>query len=230
LPNFLGGLDQSKKSMIELLENRRTAGQLLAEKLLHYKDNTETLVLALPRGGVPVAFEIARTLNLSLDVCLVRKLGSPRSKELAMGAIALGGIRVINEALVKNLHISPSQIEATTTREEEELQRRLTLYRGDRPFPNLKDRVLILVDDGIATGATIQVAIIALRQHHPKSIIIATPVIPQNTIEKLKSLVDEVVALVEVENLGSISVWYKDFQQTSDDEVCKLLATAVNEN
>lgn len=214
--------------MIKPLENRPTAGLLLAEKLLHYKNNTETIVLALPRGGVPVAFEIAVNLNLPLDVCLVRKLGSPKSKELAMGAIALGGIRVINEALVKNLDISPSQIEATTTKEEEELQRRLTLYRGNRPFPPLKDRSIILVDDGIATGATIQAAIMALRQHQPKSIIIATPVIPENTTEKLKALVDEVVALLEVENLGSISVWYKDFQQTSDEEVCQLLAKAIN--
>lgn len=212
--------------MPAILQNRAEAGQLLAAKLVSCANRSDVLVLALPRGGVPVAFEIAQKLNLPLDVCLVRKLGVPGQEELAMGAIATGGVRAINEDIVKSLHLSPEAIARVAEREKRELARRERAYRGERPPPTIHDRTIILVDDGIATGATIKAAIATLRQQHPKGIIVAVPVAPPAACQELPVEADRVVCLLEPESLHSISLWYENFSQTTDEEVCTLLARA----
>jgi len=212
--------------MIETLRNRTEAGQLLAKKLTAYANRSDLLVLGLPRGGVPVAFEIATALNAPLDICIVRKLGVPGHEELAMGAIAMGGVMVLNEEVVKGAKIARSIIERVAAREKLELARRDRLYRGDRPFPELRDRTVILVDDGIATGSTLKAAIAIVRQQQPKSIVVAVPVAPQSTCHELKEEVDEVVCLMMPEPLRAIGLWYDDFLPTSDAEVQDLLARA----
>ncbi|MDJ0511484.1 MAG: phosphoribosyltransferase [Crocosphaera sp.] len=203
--------------------NRAEAGEKLAEQLTTYKDRGDVLVLALPRGGVPVAFEIAKRLNLPLDVCVVRKLGVPDRPELAMGAIALGGVRIINQDVVNWLQIPPQIIEEVTCQEEEELHRREQVYRGDSRFPKLYNKTIILVDDGIATGSTIRAAIAILEKQQAKKIIIAVPIAPPNVCQALRHEVDQLVCLTSPENLNSISLWYEDFSQTTDEEVCSLL-------
>ncbi len=203
--------------------NRAEAGEKLARKLTTYKNRDNILVLALPRGGVPVAFEIAKGLNLPLDVCVVRKLGVPERPELAMGAIALGGVRVINQDVVNWLNIPPQIIEEVTRKEQQELHRREQVYRGDRPFPHIYDQTIILVDDGIATGSTIRAAIAILDKQQAKKIIVAVPVAPPAVCQELRHEVDEIVCLSTPENLNSISLWYEDFSQTTDEEVCSLL-------
>lgn len=203
--------------------NRIEAGEKLARKLTNYKNRDNVLVLALPRGGVPVAFEIAKQLNLPLDVCVVRKLGVPDRPELAMGAIALGGVRVINQDVVNWLNIPPQIIEEVTRKEQQELHRREQVYRGDHPFPKLYDKTIILVDDGIATGSTIQAAIAILEKQQAKKIIIAVPVAPPAVCQELHHEVDELVCLTTPDDLNSISLWYEDFSQTTDEEVCSLL-------
>lgn len=203
--------------------NRVEAGEKLARKLTNYKNRDNVLVLALPRGGVPIAFEIAQQLNLPLDVCVVRKLGVPDRPELAMGAIALGGVRVINQDVVNWLNIPPQIIEQVTRKEQQELHRREQVYRGDHPFPNLYDKTIILVDDGIATGSTIQAAIAILEKQQAKKIIIAVPVAPPAVCQELDHEVDQLVCLTTPDNLNSISLWYEDFSQTTDEEVCSLL-------
>lgn len=212
--------------MIETLRNRTEAGQLLAKKLTAYANRSDLLVLGLPRGGVPVAFEIATALNAPLDICIVRKLGVPGHEELAMGAIAMGGVMVLNEEVVKGAKIARSIIERVAAREKLELARRDRLYRGDRPLPELRDRTVILVDDGIATGSTLKAAIAIVRQQQPKSIVVAVPVAPQSTCHELKEEVDEVVCLMMPEPLRAIGLWYDDFLPTSDAEVQDLLARA----
>lgn len=212
--------------MKKRFHHRQEAGQRLAEQLMEFKNKREVLVLALPRGGVPVAFEIAKKLNLPLDICLVRKLGVPDRQELAMGAIASGGVRIINQAVVDWLNISPKTIEKVTETEAKELQRRDRTYRGDKPSPNLENQTIILVDDGIATGSTLKAAIALLKQQHPRQIIIAVPVAPPAICRELSSEVDQLVCLEMPDNLTSISLWYDDFSQTSDQEVCRLLAIA----
>jgi predicted phosphoribosyltransferase len=209
--------------MMKLLANRTEAGKLLAIKLANYANLYNGLVLALPRGGVPVGFEIARALNLPLDIFLVRKLGTPRSKELAMGAIALGGVRVVNEGIMHWQHLSPKDLEQITATEQKELERRDKLYRGDRPFPDVRNRTIILVDDGVATGATLRVAIVGLKQQQVASIIVAVPVACISVCEELGKEVEQVVCLNRPEHLSSISVWYQDFSQTTDEEVRYLL-------
>jgi predicted phosphoribosyltransferase len=209
--------------MMKLLANRTEAGKLLAIKLANYANLYNGLVLALPRGGVPVGFEIARALNLPLDIFLVRKLGTPRSKELAMGAIALGGVRVVNEGIMQWQHLSPKDLEQITATEQKELERRDKLYRGDRPFPDVRNRTIILVDDGVATGATLRVAIVGLKQQQVASIIVAVPVACISVCEELGKEVEQVVCLNRPEHLSSISVWYQDFSQTTDEEVRYLL-------
>ncbi|MEA5535556.1 phosphoribosyltransferase [Crocosphaera sp. XPORK-15E] len=206
--------------------NRTEAGQQLAAHLTEFKNRKDVLVLALPRGGVPVAFEIAKKLNLPLDVCLVRKLGVPDRRELAMGAIASGGVRIINYDVVNWLHLSPSIIEEVAQQEEQELQRRDRAYRGNKPFPKICDQTIILVDDGIATGSTIKAAIAILKQQNPQKIIVAVPVAPPSVCRQLELEVAQVVCLEMPESLNSISLWYNDFSQTSDQEVCNLLALA----
>ena len=215
--------------MTMVLPNRTEAGRLLAKKLSAYANRPDVLVLGLPRGGVPVAFEVAKALNLPLDICLVRKLGVPGHKELAMGAIAMGGVMVLNDEVIKWRRISKQAIDAVAGRERLELGRRDRLYRGDRPIPDLRNRTVILIDDGIATGSTLRAAIAALGKLQPKSIVVAVPVAPPSTCNQLQAEVDEVVCLRTPEPLSSISLWYEDFSQTTDEEVRHLLARAARE-
>jgi putative phosphoribosyl transferase len=212
--------------MIETLRNRTEAGQLLAKKLTAYANRSDVLVLGLPRGGVPVAFEIATAINAPLDICIVRKLGVPGHEELAMGAIAMGGVMVLNEEVVRGAKIAQPIIERVAAREKRELARRDRLYRGDRPFPELRGLTVILVDDGIATGSTLQAAIAIVERQQPKSIVVAVPVAPQSTCDELKGQVDEVVCLMMPEPLRAIGLWYDDFLPTTDAEVQDLLARA----
>ena len=203
--------------------NRTEAGQLLAQQLTAYANCENTIVLGLPRGGVPVAFEVAKHLNLPLDICLVRKLGVPGRKELAMGAIAADGVRVLNHSVVDWLDISDQIIEHITVQEKAELDRRERCYRGYRPFPNLHNRNLLLVDDGVATGSTLRAAIAILKHHQPAQLIVAVPIASPSTVKELEAEVDQVICLQTPEQLHSISLWYEDFTQTSDETVCALL-------
>jgi predicted phosphoribosyltransferase len=212
--------------MFTRLQNRKEAGRLLAEKLTKWTDNPNVLVLALPRGGVPVGFEIAKILGVPLDLCLVRKLGVPRHKELAMGAIALNRVMVLNQDVIESLNVTPEMLTEVIKEEDQELQRRDRLYRGDRPFPQLKDQIIILVDDGIATGATLRAGIKAIKQEQPKQIIVAVPVVPCETYDQLKQEIDQFIALLIPEFFHSLSLWYDDFSQTTDLEVRELLEKA----
>lgn len=204
--------------------DRVDAGQQLASRLTHCANHSNVLVIALPRGGVPVAVEVAQALNAPLDLCLVRKLGVPGMSELAMGAITLDEVTLLNDEVVNELDISPQTIEQVAAKEMRELHRQAYLYRGDRPPLNIKDHILILVDDGIATGSTIRASITSLQKQQPHHIIVAAPVIEAGTYEILKTEVEEVVCLINPQPLYSIGFWYEDFSQTSDEELQKLLA------
>lgn len=195
---------------------------------MDFKDR-DAIVLALPRGGVPVAWPIAETLNATLDVLLVRKLGAPDQEELAMGAIAEGGYRVVNDSIVRALNISPEALRDATFREQQELDRRAKAYRGDEPPIPVKGRTVILVDDGLATGATMKVAARAVRERNPARTVIAVPVAPPETCESLQQEADEVVCELTPEVLRGVGSWYEDFTQVSDDEVRALLARARRE-
>jgi predicted phosphoribosyltransferase len=203
--------------------DRREAGRLLAAKLAAYARQPGVVVLALPRGGVPVGYEVARALGAPLDVFLVRKLGVPGHEELAMGAVATGGLRVLNQQIVKQLRIPPDLIDAVAAAEGWELARRERLYRGDRPLPDVLGRTVILVDDGLATGSSMLAAVGAIRQRRPARIVVATPIAARDTCELLRSEVDEVVCAVTPEPFHAVGLWYEDFSQTSDDEVRELL-------
>lgn len=209
--------------MLQKFRNRTEAGKLLAGQLTDYANRSDVLVLGLPRGGVPVAYEVAKELNAPLDVCLVRKLGVPGHKELAMGAITAGGVRVINENVIDWLRISPETINEVAAMEIRELDRRSHIYRGNRPLPKVKNHTIILVDDGIATGATIRAAISTLKKQKPRKLVVAVPVAGVSTCEELEAEVDEVVCILKPEDLYAIGLWYEDFQQTTDAEVCELL-------
>jgi putative phosphoribosyl transferase len=204
-------------------QNRTEAGRQLAARLKSYA-SPDVLVLGLPRGGVPVAYEVAKSLNAPLDICLVRKLGVPGHKELAMGAIASGGVRVLNYDVVSWLGISSKTIDQVAARELKELQRRDRVYRGDRPQPNVRDRTVILVDDGIATGSTMRAAISVIKPQQPARLIVAVPVASPQTCNDLRTEVDEVVCLMMPEAFYAIGLWYEDFSQTTDEEVRSLLA------
>ncbi len=206
--------------------DRRDAGRQLAKALAHHTGEEGLLVLALPRGGVPVGYEVARALGADLDILLVRKLGTPGQPELAMGAIASGGIEVINPRIVQALGISERQIQEVAREEYAELQRREAAYRGDRPFPEIAGRTVILVDDGLATGASMKAAIQALKTLEPGRIVVAVPVAPPDTLSSLESEVDEVVALMAPPAFAAVGQWYIDFGQTSDAEVRELLQKA----
>lgn len=206
------------------LSDRSEAGRELAEALAHYRGRQDVLVLALPRGGVPVAYEIAIALQAPLDLVLVRKLGAPGQRELAMGAIASGGIRVLNENLISTLNVSGRDIESVAEREQRELERREVAYRGDRPRQGISGRTVILVDDGVATGATMRAAIASLRQQNPARIVIALPLAPASTVNTLAREADEVICLHSPEPFVAIGRWYQDFSQVSDREVRGLLA------
>lgn len=210
-------------------KNRTEAGRRLAKKLITYAHRSDILVLGLPRGGVPVAFEVAKALSLPLDICLVRKLGTPGHQELAMGAIAQGSSIVLNEDIIQWRRISQGAIDRVVETERQELERRSHRYRGERPLPHLRDRTLILVDDGIATGSTLRAAISTLKQQQPASIIVAVPVAPPSICQELTAEVDRVVCLNMPTHLCSVSLWYDDFSQTTDEEVCRLLAQATRE-
>ena len=208
------------------IRDRVAAGQLLAQLLRDYRRRADVLVLALPRGGVPVAYEIATALEVRLDLLLVRKLGVPGHAELAMGAIASGGVRVLNPGVLHAERISAASIAAATERETIELQRRDQLYRGTRPPPHLRDQQVILVDDGLATGATMQAAVQAVRQQNPARIIVAVPVAAADSLDVLRAQVDEIICPLVPEMLMAIGCWYLDFAQTSDAEVLRLLQQA----
>ena len=204
--------------------DRAEAGRVLAEKLEAYANRSDVVVLALPRGGVPVAFEVARKLNAPLDVFLVRKLGVPGHAELAMGAIASGGVRVLNEDVVDYLRIPDEVIDAVAAEEQRELDRRERAYRGYAGAPDVRGRTVILVDDGLATGSSMRAAVIALREQQPARIIVAVPVAARATCDEFRSQVDEIVCAVTPEPFRAVGLWYEDFSQTSDEEVRNLLA------
>ncbi len=207
--------------------DRVDAGRQLGEALAGYRGRKDLLVLGLPRGGVPVAHQVAMALDAPVDACIVRKLGTPGQEELAMGAIASGGVRVLNDDVVASLGIPPSAIAAVEARERQELARRERDYRGGRPFPELGGRTVVLVDDGVATGATMLAAIQALRKAKPRAIVVAVPVAPPSTVAELERVADEVVCLLSPEWFFAIGSWYDDFGQTSDEEVRACLAPAA---
>jgi putative phosphoribosyl transferase len=209
--------------------DRTEAGQLLATKLAAYADRTDVLVLALPRGGVPVAFEVARALHAPLDVMIVRKLGVPGEEELAMGAIASGGVRVLNDDVVQMLAIPEEVVNTVAAHAQHELERREHLYRGDRPAYDIHDRIVILVDDGIATGATMRAAASAVRHQHPARTIIAVPVAASATCEEFAAELDELLCVNRPEAFFAVGFWYEHFSQTSDEEVRRLLEQARHE-
>jgi putative phosphoribosyl transferase len=213
---------------MSLFKDRKAAGQFLALELAAYANRPEVLVLGLPRGGVPVAFEIAKALNAPLDIFVVRKLGVPGQEELAMGAIASGGVRVLNQDIVRHRLVSNQAIEQVTANEQQELERREHLYRGDRPFPIVNGRTVIVVDDGLATGATMRAAVVALRKQQPASIIIAVPVSPPETYQELQAEVDKIICAFIPNDLNSVGSCYDNFPPTSDTEVRNLLEIAEN--
>src|SRR6266851_3473606 len=207
-----------------LFRDRRDAGRLLADKLAAYANRPDVIVLALPRGGVPVAHEVARRLVAPMDVFVVRKLGVPGHEELAMGAVATGGVCVLNDQLVERLGIPEQMIDAVASRERQELARRERLYRGGSPPPDVHGRTVILVDDGLATGATMFAAIEALRKLNPARIVVAVPTASPDTCEEMKKKADEVICAITPEPFHAVGRWYRDFSQTTDEEVAALLA------
>jgi predicted phosphoribosyltransferase len=212
-----------------IFRDRTDAGKYLATKLLNYKHRQDVLVLALPRGGVPVAFEVAQVLRVPLDIFLVRKLGVPGHEELAMGAISTGGVRVLNEDTVDYLNIPEHIIDSIAAEELKELKRRERAYRGNRPEPDVKGKTVILIDDGLATGSTIRAAAQALRQQQPARIIVAVPVSAPETCDEYRIGVDEIICAVTPEPFVGVGMWYLDFSQTTDEEVRDLLERARGE-
>lgn len=209
--------------------NRVEAGRRLAEDLRDYAGRADTLVLALPRGGVPVAFEVARALGVPMDVFLVRKLGVPGHAELAMGAIASGGVRVLNEEVVRMFNPSDDAIARIAAQEQEELERRERTYRGGRPDLHLEEKTVILVDDGLATGSTMRAAAQAVGAQDPARVVVAVPVAAAETCGEFRNEVDEVVCTLTPEPFRAVGIWYDDFAQTTDDEVRDLLHRADEE-
>jgi predicted phosphoribosyltransferase len=206
--------------------DRRDAGQHLAARLAAYAQEPDVLVLALPRGGVPVAYEVARALDAPLDVFLVRKLGVPGHEELAMGAIAPGGVRVLNRRVLREAAVPASAVEAVAAAEERELARREREYRGDRPPPEIGGKTAILVDDGLATGASMHAAVRALRLQGPRRVVVAVPIAAPETCEAFRAEVDEIVCARTPDPFFAVGLWYEDFSRTSDEEVRDLLARA----
>ena len=209
---------------LQRFHDRREAGQLLARQLADYKDREDVVVLALPRGGVPVAYEIARELKAPLDVFVVRKLGVPWHPELAMGAIAGEGTQVLNDDVVRAYNIPPHVISAVAEREGHELSRRLQEYRNGRQPLDLRDRIVILVDDGLATVSTMRAAVRAIREDQPKAIVVAVPVAASDTCREFQHEVDKIVCLRTPPQFSAVGYWYEDFSQTTDDEVRELLS------
>ena len=208
--------------------NRRQAGHRLSVLLKQYANNPDVLILALPRGGVPVGYEIARALHVPLDVFIVRKLGLPQHEECAIGALASGGTIVWNEEIRSSISVEQSAIDRVLQKEQEELRRREQLYRGNVPYPVLEDKMIILVDDGIATGATMQAAVLALKKYHPKVLIVAVPVAQKDTCATLAKLVDKLVCPLKPRDLYAVGMWYEAFEQTTDEEVIACLSHALD--
>jgi predicted phosphoribosyltransferase len=213
-----------------LFRDRAEAGRFLAARLARYAGRTDVIVLALPRGGVPVGYEVARALGAPLDVFLVRKLGVPGREELAMGAIASGGVPVLNDEVVNALGISREEIEQVAAAEEEELERRERAYRGDRRPPDVRGRTVILVDDGLATGSSMRAAVAALRKLGPGRVVVAVPVGAPETCAEFRGEADEVVCGQTPEPFYAVGIWYEDFSQTTDEEVRELLERAAGAN
>lgn len=214
--------------MYKKIRDRAAGGQQLAQELLAYSQHPAAIVLGLPRGGVPVAYPIAKTLQLPLDLCLVHKLGVPGDPEVAMGAIDLQGNRWLNERIITELQIAPDEIDRVAQSELAELHRRERLYRGDRPLIALADRIVILVDDGLATGATMRSAIASIQPQQPAKIIVAVPVAFSRAVDDLLDSIDLLVCLTMPKSMQSIGAWYENFSQTSDAEVCEILARSTN--
>ena len=210
-------------------QDRHDAGRQLAQKLMRYADDPDVIVLALPRGGVPVGCAVALALHAPLDVFLVRKLGVPGQVELAMGAIASGGVRVLNDDVVQTLEIPEEVIDAVTAEELQELARRERLYRGDTPAPDLRERTVILIDDGLATGSTMRAAVAAVRRQHPARVVVAVPVAARSTYEEFRTEVDEIVCVSTPEPFYAVGLWYESFSQTTDAEIQELLTRAALE-
>jgi putative phosphoribosyl transferase len=215
-----------KEGKMTPFRDRRDAGRKLAQKLSAYAGRPQALILALPRGGVPVAYEVARALTIPLDIFIVRKLGLPGREELAIGAIASGGIRVLNNDIIRMLSIPEEVINFVVKRELEELQRREKLYRGERPLPEIRDRTVILIDDGLATGASMRAAVAGLRAQHPARIVVAVPAAAPETCDAFQTEVDEVVCAITPEPFYGVGRWYEDFSQVNDEEVRILLEEA----
>ena len=214
--------------MAEQFQNRTDAGRQLAAALLRYAGRDDVVVLGLPRGGVPVAFELAMALDSPLDVFIVRKLGLPGHEEFAIGAIATGDVRVVDEAVLHAYGVDRETLDGITERERRELTRREHLYRDDRPFPIVQDRIVILVDDGLATGSTMRAAIAALRAKGPRDIVVAVPVGAPETCSAITALADDVVCLETPDPFYAVGLWYANFEQTTDEEVHELLERAAS--
>jgi predicted phosphoribosyltransferase len=213
--------------MITRFRDRVDAGRVLARKLDRYRGRPDLLVLALPRGGVPVAFEVARELGAPLDVFVVRKLGMPGHEEYAIGAIASGGVRIINEEAITAFGVTDDEIEAVTAAESAELERRERRYRDGRPPPEIAGKTVILVDDGLATGSTMRAAVEALREEGPARLVVAVPTAAPETCHEIGRLVDDMVCAMTPEPFYAVGIWYDDFGQTTDEEVHDLLALAA---
>jgi predicted phosphoribosyltransferase len=213
--------------MITRFRDRVDAGRVLARELEDYKGRPDVLVLALPRGGVPVAFEVARELGVPLDVFVVRKLGMPGHEEYAIGAIATGGVRIINEEAISTFGVTDAEIEAVTAEERLELERRERRYRDGRAAPDIAGKTVILVDDGLATGSTMRAAVEALRQEEPARVVVAVPTAAPETCQEIAALVDDMVCAMTPEPFYAVGLWYDDFGQTTDEEVHDLLAIAA---
>jgi predicted phosphoribosyltransferase len=214
------------KGMTAIFRDRADAGKRLAKELSKYSNRPDVLVLALPRGGVPVAFEVAKELNVKMDIFVVRKLGVPGNEELAMGAIASEDVRILNEDVIKSYRIPDRVIATVAANELRELERRERKYRGDIPKPEMKGMTVILIDDGLATGATMHAAVEALKTKHPAKLVVAVPTASPDICRFFKDIVDEMICTTTPEPFYAVGAWYGDFSQTTDEKVCELLKKA----
>lgn len=215
-----------KEGKMTVFRDRRDAGRKLAQELSHYADRSDVTIFALPRGGVPVAYEVALALNAPLDIFIVRKLGLPGREELALGAIGSGGIRVLNSDVIRILNIPPEVINIVAQRELQELQRREQQYRGDRSAPDVRGRTVVLIDDGLATGASMRAAVAGLRAQHPARIVVAVPTAAREVCDAFEFEVDEIVCVITPEPFYGVGQWYEKFTQIDDEEVRRLLEQA----